>query len=138
MWLYVGDAGNWAVARLLDSAARGDRMPGWAPEFGIVTAFVGALILLGLTVRAVWLRIAERGKPAPAESERPWWALKGQGPDPEPARGYRGQRRAPRRHPAPAHPPRPETAATQVIPRVCDDPEATAVLVRPRNRWAAR
>lgn len=133
-WVYLPDLADWATGQLLDSAARGERMPGWAPEFGIVTAILGALVLLGLAVRAVFLGLRDRHQPEPPSLlERDSWLVE-EGAE-VPKRRYRGKRRAPR---VPAHPVRPETSATQVIARVSDDPDSTAVLTLPRGRWGSR
>jgi hypothetical protein len=86
MWVLVGDVGNWAVARLLDSAARGDRMPGWADEFGWLLIFLAGLVTVAAVVRWVWQWWGERGQPEPPEAEKPWWATKAQSGEPEPQR----------------------------------------------------
>lgn len=138
MYWFAPDAANWTVARLIDGALAGQQMPVWAPLIGLVLAVAGAVVLAVMAVRAVGRRRAERDQPEPESlvKAQPWLAEEGAE---VPQHRYRGRRRrARRRHPVPAHPPRPEVAAPQVIPRVSDDIDSTAVLVRPRGRGNAR
>jgi len=148
MWLYVGDAANWMVARLLDSAARGDDLPGWAPEAGWLLIGAALFTVLWLGVRWLRQRREERDQPPPGNllDSQEWLADRTEEIPAPPRPRYRGRRRAPReprngrprQHVVPAHPLRPDVAATQVIARVTDDVEATAILVRPRGRGGAR
>lgn len=137
MWWYADDISNWAAVRLLDSAARGDDMPGWADEAGWLLIGLAAAVSLWLGIRWLRQRREERSRPVPGSllDARPWLAEEG---EVDPRYRYRGRRRKPRNHVVPAHPPRADVVATQVIPRVSDDIDSTAVLTRPRGRWGSR
>lgn len=80
MFYFAPDLANWTVVRLLDSAARGDDMPGWADEVGWLFIFLAGLVALVATVESVSRRLYERRQPKQeaAEGEKPWWATKAQ------------------------------------------------------------
>jgi hypothetical protein len=148
MWVYAGSIGDWLAARVIDSAMAGGQLPGWAPLLGIAF-IVAAAVTFTWMVAGWWLRRRlEREQPPPGNllDEAEWLADRTEEIPAPPERRYRGRRRAPREprkrrprpHLVPAHPIRADVAATQLIGRIVDDVEATAVLARPRDRWGAR
>jgi hypothetical protein len=146
-WQLVWWLPNWLAARVLDGFAGAEDIPDVLGAWGIVSMVVAAVVFTRL-VAGWWLRRrAERGQSPPGNllDEQDWLADRTEEIPAPPERRYRGRRRAgrerrgrrPRQHVVPAHPIRAEVAATQVIAWVADDPEATAVLVRPPGRWGA-
>lgn len=120
---------EWLLVRGLDvEIARGEMPPAWMVVAGLLLFGLGAGILAAWIVRAVYRRRAERNRPEPPSLlvDDGWLAEEG----PEAPDRYRGKRRAPRSHVVPAHP---EVAATQVIPRIADDVDATAVIPTQRG-----
>lgn len=140
---------EWVLNRGLDiQLAAGEMPPGWMMLVGLALFGVGAAIITAWSVRAFYRRRAERSQPPPGNllDVQDWLADRTEEIPAPPGPRYRGRRRAPReprnqrprQHVVPAHPLRADVVAAQVVGGVSADPDATAVLVRPRGRWSAR
>jgi hypothetical protein len=121
---------DWLAAMVLDAHIAVEEMPpAWTVFLGLALFGGAVAVLTWLAVGAWERRRVERAGPAAANLlETQDWLADRTEDIPVPQPGYRGRRRAPRSHPVPAHPVHVEVAATQVIPRTGDSPDATAVI----------
>lgn len=125
MFYFAPDAANWALARLIDGAIAGQQMPGWAPLVGLVFAIAGMVALAVMAACALCRRRSDRRRPEPESLlvADPWLADRTEEIPAAPRRP-----RSRHRYPVACHPPQPQAAATQVIARTADDPNATLVI----------